>query len=172
MINSVRFSYRQELKERMEQWTNIEEQMKEVHADTNIESILSEETMMEIEVQTSDGNAMMDIESNVLAQNEHHAKKPKNLMKFQCDDCGFLTDRKNALNTHRDEHCKTRRLKGLLAEKDKQCKYCLKKMTHNALRSHLRHFIKMLKSNRKPKKKEHASISLEDFMDYLHEIKT
>lgn len=156
----------------MEQWTHIEGEMEEIH-DTNIESVLSEDTMMELEVQSPEcnENAMMDIESKVLTQDKHLAKKPKNLMKFQCDDCGFVTDRKNALTTHRDEHCKTRRLKGLLAEKNKQCKYCLKKMRHNALRSHLRHFIKMLKSNRKPKG-GHASIALEDFMDYLHEIRT
>lgn len=147
----------------MDKWSSIEGEMEEIHGDSNIESILSENSMMEIEMRPPEceENATMNIE----------LKEPKILKKFSCIDCGYLASRLNALSTHRAQHCKMRRDKGLLAEKKKQCKYCLKKMHHDALRSDLRHFIKMLESNRKPKNK-HASISLEEFIDYLHEIKT
>lgn len=90
--------------------------------------------------------------------------------KHKCDDCGYETSRKNTLTTHRRETCKERRSKGLLAEPNTYCKYCFKKMRHNALRSHLRHFIKMVSTNRKPKGK-HSSITKEELVAYLNSIK-
>lgn len=89
-------------------------------------------------------------------------------VQHKCDDCGYITNRKNTLINHLNETCQVRRQKGLLAMKNIHCKYCFKKMRHNGLRSHLRHFIKMLEANRKPKGK-HSSISQQEFIDYLNE---
>lgn len=89
---------------------------------------------------------------------------------YKCGDCGYCTDRSNTLDTHRNESCPVRKALGLLTPKDKECKYCSKKFRQNALRSHVRHFIDMLKKNKQPKGK-HARISLEEFKQYLTEIK-
>lgn len=102
---------------------------------------------------------------------EHnYFSKKKKAVQHKCDDCGYITIRKNTLINHQAETCQVRRQKGLLAVKNTYCKYCSKRMRHNALRSHLRHFIKMLKANRKPKGK-HSLISEEELTNYLNEIK-
>lgn len=91
-------------------------------------------------------------------------------VRHRCHDCDYATDRKSNLTNHLNETCKVRRAKGLLKSKEVQCKYCEKKMTHNALRSHLRHFIKMITQNRKPKG-IHGQISKDELTKYLIEIK-
>lgn len=105
-----------------------------------------------------------------VSEHNYFLKSHKDPVQHKCDDCGYITNRKNTLTNHRAETCEVLRQKGLLAVKNTHCKYCLKKMRHNGLRSHLRHFINMLKANRKPKGK-HSSISQQEFLDYLNEIK-
>lgn len=104
-----------------------------------------------------------------VAVNEHNYSRKK-ISRFECEDCGYVTNRSNTLLTHREETCKIRRRNGLLSEKDKQCKFCLKQMRHNALRAHLKHFIKALKA-KKILKGKHALIKLGEFEEYLKEIK-
>lgn len=109
-------------------------------------------------------------DDHTFIEHNYSMKETKIAILYNCDDCGYSTSRKNTFMNHLAETCKLRRGKGLLAAKDKQCKYCFKMMRHNALRAHLRHFINSLKANRKPKGK-HSSISLEEFNNYLEEIK-
>lgn len=149
---------------------------------TNDETELDEQIEITIEEEPDDDHEMMTVaepsfeatsDTNTLhhfSEHNYFAKKHKVPVMHKCDDCGYETNRKNTLINHQAETCQVRRQKGLLAVKDKQCKYCLKKITHNDLRSDLRHFIKVLKANRKPKGK-HSSISQQEFIDYLNEIK-
>lgn len=104
----------------------------------------------------------------VLNSLQDETKKTK---KHTCADCGYKTYRKNTLRNHQAETCKVRRQKGLLEAKNSHCKFCLKTMRHNGLRAHVRHFIKMLTENRKPKGK-HAGITKEEFIAYLSDIKS
>lgn len=182
----------------MKQWADIEEIMNEIHGGNDLVSILSVETTeSEVLCEGADSsvNGTGQDEDNVEKQpfasaNDDSemislAKLPtetvtfephddvghcKTMLQFRCADCGYVTNRSNTLSTHQAETCEVRRRKGLLAPNDKKCKYCLKEMRHNALRSHLRHFIKSIKANRRPKGK-HASVSLSEFEDYLNEIK-
>lgn len=105
---------------------------------------------------------------DITTEHSYFSKRCK--VQHKCDDCGYTTHRKNTLMNHQTETCQVRRQKGLLASKNRQCKYCLKKMTHNSLRSHLRHFINALDKKRKPKGK-HSAVSLQEFTEYLTEIK-
>lgn len=107
----------------------------------------------------------------VLVHDNAIMKAVKSSKKYKCENCEYATNKKSTLETHMTETCKIRRRKGLLAAKNTECKYCKKKMHHNGLRSHLRHFIKVLKANRKPKDSKHSMISLEEFNFYLREIK-
>lgn len=121
-------------------------------------------------------DVMVEVNKDADAYETYEESKPNSMVtvsspaQHKCHDCGYVTSRKNTLTNHLNETCKVRRAKGVLKSKDVQCKYCRKQMTHNALRSHLRHFIKMTAQNRKPKG-IHGSVSKEEFEKYLLEIK-
>lgn len=100
---------------------------------------------------------------------EHNYFAKEHKVQYKCDDCGYITNRKNTLTNHQAETCHVRRQKGLLSVKTSKCKFCLKMMRHNALRAHLRHVINALKANKSPK--GHSSSSLKEYIDYLEEIK-
>lgn len=143
--------------------------MEEIHGERDLCSVLEDETK---ECALMAAEVAEPINCNQPEHEEHNyaRKQPMNPLKYQCEDCGYSTNRKNTLTNHRAETCKMRRRNGLLTEKDKMCKYCFKKMRHNALRAHLRHIINTLKANGQPKGK-HSGISLQEYNDYLEQIK-
>lgn len=95
---------------------------------------------------------------------------PVKLSQFKCNDCGYITRRKNNLTVHLAEHCKIRRRNGQLAAKDIECRFCFTKMTYNTLRRHLKHYITMLTTN-KTLTQPHAKFTLTNHQNYLADIK-
>lgn len=152
------------------------EDIHEIEDKIDLHSILIDDHQLEpptpsCEMTTETNLQLLRGDSQMFNEHNYSTKEAKVPVQYKCDDCGYSTNRKNTFVNHLTETCKSRRCKGLLAAKDKKCKYCLKMMRHNALRAHLRHFINSLKANRKPKGK-HSSISLQEFVDYLEEIKS
>lgn len=136
---------------------------------------LNEDVLVSNEFKSDSNSAESDKSTDIEKIHMHHLNEHNYFSKTQkvqhkCGECGYTTDRSNTLLTHQMESCSVLRKKGLLMPKTNHCKFCMKQMRHNALRSHLRHFINMLNSNRNPKGK-HASISKEQFVEYLNEIK-
>lgn len=175
------FVGRQKAQEKIEQWENVEMEMEmqEVNSVTNLVSILSDEQIEEqsFEIQSLQvhhdvsaifGNTANEKMKESVENTAVQMKNKSNLL--LCDDCGYFADRKNNLFTHREETCKVRRELGLLAPKDKECKYCHTKMRHNALRAHLRHLIKAKKAKKNINRK-HALVELNELVNYLEEIK-
>lgn len=150
------------MQEPITQSDSIDVQMESIHGESSLSSFVES-----TETQSTSEPSTVDFKTS--------AKSVKHSVKIhKCMDCSYTTDRKHTLRTHQAESCAERRIKGLLAVKDKRCKFCSKQMSHNGLRSHLRHFINSLTKNGQPEgltKGKHAKISLVQFNNYLNEIK-
>lgn len=109
--------------------------------------------------------------SNVSNQSDNYHSSNSNssssVISFPCQNCSYVAKRKYALNIHQLQHCKaTKNTKS----KDKTCRMCQKKFTHDGLRSHLRGFIGAPNKNRQIKS-AHKSFTIECHKAYLNEIK-
>lgn len=85
--------------------------------------------------------------------------------KFKCPDCLYSTNKKHTLKVHCEEFCKNRKN---LANKDRTCKYCLKRYTRNRLRVHLNQFLRLMNTP----KGGHANVTLSQHKAYLDDIKS
>lgn len=115
----------------------------------------------------------MDQPTTVPKSNENIDAKPTSTenseakpTRYRCATCQYNSKRKYTVEIHQKQHCKGLRM----VIKNKICKICDKRYTHDGLRSHLRGLIGAFKTNRKVRG-VHANYSVEQHEEYLDRIK-
>lgn len=100
----------------------------------------SSQSNSQLTVQNSTQNPEHSTKIDIKHEHNYAALGPK-ARRFTCERCGYVAKRKYTLENHMKNHCTTK------VQKDSMCLICLKKFTHNGLRSHLMGYIKAQKNS-------------------------
>lgn len=83
---------------------------------------------------------------------------------YECDDCGFTTNKKSTLDDHQAEYCVNEPIK------DSNCPICGKSFTRRSLRVHINGLIRSISKGRKLRG-AHETYDLKHHQDILNDIK-